>query len=177
MRQCSCRTVCVVSQILVGSHRAGRVDHVAKGNQAGAEEERVELLSRKLPLLYAELGEGDAIFFHCNILHRSDKNTSPNRRWGFLVAYNTSDNSPVYSDCHFSATYRKMEKVRTLGYNSRYSVQHPEPALRGPKPPRGIDHFGSSSAARLGNKIIWYGLSVSWGVGYTVLVAGFLLIE
>jgi hypothetical protein len=35
---------------------------------------------------------GDALFFHSNLLHCSGQNSSPNRRWAFLTAYNTVSN-------------------------------------------------------------------------------------
>eukprot|EP00058_Branchiostoma_floridae_P020840 XP_002606330.1 hypothetical protein BRAFLDRAFT_67572 [Branchiostoma floridae] len=82
-------------KILPGSHRAGRIDHVRIGDQAGADRERVAQLEKSLGLKYVELEPGDAIFFHCNLLHRSDQNRSDRRRWAFLIAYNRADNLPV----------------------------------------------------------------------------------
>ena len=52
---------------------------------------------------------GDALFFHCNVLHRSDKNDSDRRRWAFLIAYNRASNNPVYP--HHHPQYTKLEKV------------------------------------------------------------------
>ena len=43
---------------------------------------------------------GDAIFFHCNVLHRSDRNTSDQRRWAFVISYNRADNNPVKQHHH-----------------------------------------------------------------------------
>lgn len=61
-------------QILVGSHKAGRISHVAQGGQVGADMERVNLLMNRFPLLQAEMSPGDALVFHANMLHRSDQN-------------------------------------------------------------------------------------------------------
>ena len=43
---------------------------------------------------------GDALFFHCNLLHTSSANTSPDRRWAFLCAYNRRSNDPVLPHHH-----------------------------------------------------------------------------
>ena len=53
---------------------------------------------------------GDALFFHSNVLHRSDKNDSDRRRWAFLIAYNRTSNNPVYP--HHHPQYTKLEKVK-----------------------------------------------------------------
>ncbi|XP_023933360.1 uncharacterized protein LOC106152359 [Lingula anatina] len=87
-------------KILPGSHHAGRIAHVKVGDQVGADVERVGHLSRACPLMYAELDPGDAIFFHCNLLHRSDQNSSQHRRLAYLVAYNRVTNSSVYEKIH-----------------------------------------------------------------------------
>nr|KAG5705814.1 hypothetical protein BaRGS_027473 [Batillaria attramentaria] len=52
---------------------------------------------------------GDALFFHCNLLHTSSQNSSPNRRWAFLCAYNRADNNPVKE--HHHPRYTKLHKV------------------------------------------------------------------
>src|SRR5947209_13465926 len=71
-------------QVVRGSHHCGRIDHVLTGDQAGADRERVEeLLKRpeRFPLDYVEMNPGDALFFHPNLLHRSDQNRSEHPRW------------------------------------------------------------------------------------------------
>jgi hypothetical protein len=35
-----------------------------------------------------ELDQGDTLFFHCNLFHKSDKNTSPAARWSLISCYN-----------------------------------------------------------------------------------------
>ena len=54
---------------------------------------------------------GDAVFFHCNLLHRSDQNSSDFRRWAFLVAYNRADNNPMFDHQH--ARYSPLKRVTT----------------------------------------------------------------
>ena len=43
---------------------------------------------------------GDALVFHCNILHKSNANNSERRRWAMLYSYNTRSNeSPIPHHC------------------------------------------------------------------------------
>jgi ectoine hydroxylase-related dioxygenase (phytanoyl-CoA dioxygenase family) len=42
---------------------------------------------------------GDALFFHANLLHRSDQNTSDNPRWSMICCYNAKSNDP-YKESH-----------------------------------------------------------------------------
>ncbi len=53
---------------------------------------------------------GDALFFHSNVLHRSDQNRSNHRRWAFLVSYNRASNNPVVK--HHHPQYTKLNMVR-----------------------------------------------------------------
>ncbi|XP_060575549.1 L-proline trans-4-hydroxylase-like [Ruditapes philippinarum] len=87
-------------QVLEGSHRAGRVEHGLYGGEQGADVERVEELKKFCPLKYVEMNPGDALFFHCNLLHTSDINSSESRRLGFLPAYNRKSNDPVIDSHH-----------------------------------------------------------------------------
>lgn len=86
-------------QVLRGSHLAGRIDHVLAGDQAGANLERVEELARRLELVHVEMEPGDAIFFDCNLLHRSDQNRSEYPRWSLICCYNAARNDP-YKESH-----------------------------------------------------------------------------
>ncbi|QGY47477.1 phytanoyl-CoA dioxygenase family protein [Maribellus comscasis] len=96
-------------QVLKGSHKMGRVNHVLTGDQAGADLERVEEIKKRLELIYVELEKGDAVFFHSNLLHRSDRNNSENPRWAMICCYNTKTNNP-YKESHHPR-YTKLEKV------------------------------------------------------------------
>ena len=62
--------------MIEGSHRLGRIDHVLTGQQAGADRDRVGEVLERLPLVHVEMQPGDALYFHPNMLHRSDRNTS-----------------------------------------------------------------------------------------------------
>jgi len=56
-------------QVVRGSHRLGRIDHVPVGDQAGADGARVEEILKRLDLVYVEMEPGDTLFFHANLLH------------------------------------------------------------------------------------------------------------
>ncbi|CAL1548219.1 unnamed protein product [Lymnaea stagnalis] len=81
-------------QVLRGSHRCGRIEHGIVADQTGADLDRVAELEKKLESLYVEMGPGDALFFHGNLLHTSSANTSDLRRWAILSCYNSIHNSP-----------------------------------------------------------------------------------
>jgi len=81
-------------QVLGGSHAMGRVNHDRINEQTMANPEHVEAAIARFPIVYLELDPGDAVFFHCNLLHRSDANRSDHRRWNFIASYNTVANKP-----------------------------------------------------------------------------------
>lgn len=97
-------------QVLRGSHKAGRVEHgVLPGEQVGANAERVEWMLKRYERVHVELDPGDALFFHCNVMHRSDQNRSPDRRWTVLFCYNAASNDPFVA--HHHPGYTKLHKV------------------------------------------------------------------
>ncbi len=96
-------------QVIRGSHQAERVDHLLTGQQAGADVERVNELLKRLELVYVELEPGDTLFFHCNLLHRSDRNRSENPRWSMICCYNAARNDP-YKESHHPR-YTPLHKV------------------------------------------------------------------
>ena len=87
-------------QVIRGSQKMGRIDHVKTGTQTGADLERVAAALERMELVYCELDPGDAIFFHGNTLHRSDQNTSENPRWSLICCYNTRHNDPYKESKH-----------------------------------------------------------------------------
>lgn len=96
-------------QVLVGSHRMGRIEHGKTGDQSGADLRRVDEAQKRLELRYLEADPGDAIFFHCNLLHRSDQNHSPHPRWSLICCYNAARNDPYEESRH--PRYSPLEKV------------------------------------------------------------------
>ena len=97
-------------QVVQGSHLCGRIEHgLLAGAQVGADLTRVEEILKRMPVVYAEMEPGDALFFHCNTLHRSDANRSPNRRWTTLFCYNAASNDPYRE--HHHPRYTPLVKV------------------------------------------------------------------
>lgn len=86
-------------QVIDGSHRCGRLEHRLTGEQAGADLERVQQILKRMSLVYIEMEPGDALFFHPNLLHRSDPNYSDYSRWAMICCYNAKSNDP-YHDSH-----------------------------------------------------------------------------
>jgi len=96
-------------QVLKGSHHLGRIDHVLTGDQAGADMERVTQARERLELIHCEMMKGDALFFDCNLLHRSDQNRSDYPRWTLICCYNAARNNP-YRESHHPR-YTPLKKV------------------------------------------------------------------
>lgn len=96
-------------QVLRGSHLMGRIDHGKTGDQTGADMERVNAALERLELVYIEAEPGDALFFHCNLLHRSDQNRSPHPRWSLICCYNAARNDPYKESRH--PRYTPLTKV------------------------------------------------------------------
>jgi ectoine hydroxylase len=96
-------------QVLKGSHHIGRIDHGKTGEQTGADMERVEVALERHELVYIECEPGDALFFHSNLLHRSDQNNSANPRWSLICCYNAARNDPYKESRH--PRYTPLVKV------------------------------------------------------------------
>ena len=117
-------------QVLRGSHLAGRVDHgVLPGEQVGADPRRVEEMRKTMELVYAELDPGDGLFFHANVMHRSDANRSDQRRWTVLFCYNAARNNPYLE--HHHPQYTPLHKVSDDAVKAA-GVKHAQ---------AGADHF------------------------------------
>lgn len=81
-------------QVIKGTHKMGRIEHGFAGEQVGASQHYVDLALKTKELVYVELKPGDALFFHSNLLHRSEANLSENSRWSLISCYNRSSNVP-----------------------------------------------------------------------------------
>ncbi|MFD2101273.1 phytanoyl-CoA dioxygenase family protein [Flagellimonas iocasae] len=97
-------------QVIRGSHKMGRVNHILSGDQAGADMERVNEVLKVREKVYCEMEPGDALFFHSNLLHASDANKSEHPRWSMICCYNKASNNP-FKDSHHPF-YTKLHKVR-----------------------------------------------------------------
>ena len=96
-------------QVIRGSPHLGRIEHVLTGDQAGADQERVAEVLKRLELVYVEMERGDVLFFHANLLHRSDQNHSDKPRWSMICCYNAARNDP-YKESHHPR-YTPLKKV------------------------------------------------------------------
>jgi hypothetical protein len=81
-------------QVLKGTHKMQRFEHSFVGEQQGADHAFVNEALKTNELVYVELKAGDVLFFHSNVLHRSDANRSDYPRWSVISAYNLSHNVP-----------------------------------------------------------------------------------
>lgn len=95
-------------QVISGSHKMGRINHGFAGEQVGADMVMVNHALKTLKLVYVELQPGDALFFHPNLIHRSEANLSESPRWSIISCYNSLDN-PAYNDQ--SSSWRTPVKI------------------------------------------------------------------
>jgi len=96
-------------QVIKGSHHMGRVEHGKFGGQFCADPERVEKALEQLELVHCELEPGSGLFFHGNLLHRSDDNTSERSRWSLICCYNAARNNPFKE--HHHPQYTPLKKM------------------------------------------------------------------
>jgi ectoine hydroxylase-related dioxygenase (phytanoyl-CoA dioxygenase family) len=90
-------------QVIKGTHKMGRIEHGFSGEQVGASQHYVDLALKTQEIIYVEIKAGDALFFHSNLLHRSEANLSDNSRWSLISCYNRSSNVP-YNEPSKSST-------------------------------------------------------------------------
>jgi ectoine hydroxylase-related dioxygenase (phytanoyl-CoA dioxygenase family) len=88
-------------QVIRGSHKMGRVEHGFAGEQVGAAQRYVDLALKTMELVYVQLKPGDALFFHSNLIHRSEANRSESARWSLISCYNRASNV-AYNEKHAS---------------------------------------------------------------------------
>lgn len=79
-------------QVLKGSHKMGRLEHLFAGEQQGADAPFMEEALKLFERVYVELEPGDVLFFHSNTLHMSEANLSDKPRWSLISVYNLSYN-------------------------------------------------------------------------------------
>jgi ectoine hydroxylase-related dioxygenase (phytanoyl-CoA dioxygenase family) len=79
-------------QVIKGSNKLGRVNHGFSGEQVGADITMVNNALQTMELVYCNLEAGDALFFHSNLLHRSEANLSDYPRWSIISCYSLQSN-------------------------------------------------------------------------------------
>ena len=105
-------------QVIKGSHLMGRIDHNKTGDQTGADIDRVNEALKHLELVYCEMEPGTALFFHSNLLHRSDANRSPNPRWSLICCYNAARNPCKGRQNHPEYSYLEKwpdDRIKEIG--------------------------------------------------------------
>lgn len=95
-------------EVLKGSHHIGRINHNATGDQKGADMTFVTEAEKHHELIKVELEPGDTLFFHCNLLHKSNQNKSDHPRWAMIAAYCGDSAKPFKEN---SLVYRPLNKV------------------------------------------------------------------
>ena len=125
-------------QVIKGTHKMGRIEHGFAGEQVGASQHYVDLALKTMEHVYVELSAGDALFFHSNLLHRSEGNTSDKPRWSLISCYNRASNVP-YNEPSGSSTV-PLEAVpdealmawqgEGLGEGSNFLVKEKDEALK-----------------------------------------------
>lgn len=113
-------------QVIRGSHKMGRIEHGITGDQTGADLERVEAALKRMELVYCEMEPGTVLFFHSNLLHRSDQNKSDDPRWSLICCYNTKGNDSYKDDPHLQ--YKPLdvwpdERILDIGRKQWEQIQ------------------------------------------------------
>ena len=71
--------------------------------------EHVDALIAQRGIVHVEMEPGDCLYFHCNMLHRSDQNRSEHPRWSMICSYNAARNNPIRD--HHHPRYTPLVKV------------------------------------------------------------------
>ncbi len=97
-------------QVVPGSHHLGRLEHGVRGNQAGADPERTAAAIARLGVKPCVMPAGSALFFHANLIHGSEANTSERPRRAYICCYNAFSNIPYGGKGH-----GRPEPIRLVG--------------------------------------------------------------
>ena len=81
-------------QVLKGSHTLDRLNHLREEGQTNVDKPYLNAAVKRFDHLHVQMDPGDALVFHCNLLHRSDANTSDTYRWSYICSYNAVRNVP-----------------------------------------------------------------------------------
>ncbi len=94
-------------EVLRGSHRLGRLSHMAKGSQTGADAERLAKIKPLFEHVHIEMSPGSVVFFDCQLLHGSAPNLSATHRRSFIICYNALTN-PTLEPGHRSPLHQSV---------------------------------------------------------------------
>ena len=76
------------------SHKFGRIDHIPTGHSNSADPEYVTEALKRYEVVPCILNPGDAVVFHCNLLHGSGPNLTDKHRSLIMCSYNALENDP-----------------------------------------------------------------------------------
>ena len=96
-------------QVLKGSHKLGRIEHGQTGDQTGADMERMGVVLEHLEIVHCEMEPGTQLFFHSNLLHRSDPNESDDSRWALICCYSAVSNATFRPEAK-AGQYERLER-------------------------------------------------------------------
>jgi len=99
-------------EVIRGSHRCGRIEHIPVGRSMGADPQWVEWLLERNDLILCDMTPGDCVFFHSNVLHSSGPNLTNRPRTVLQVSYNAVDSAPP--DNSLSFTGHRFEPLNTI---------------------------------------------------------------
>lgn len=124
-------------QVIRGSHKLGRVNHGFAGEQIGADSVMVDNALKTMELVYCEIEAGDAIFFHSNLMHRSEANLAEYPRWSIISCYSLQSNL-AYNETSTSwktpidivPDNAVLEWVADTFSNTEFLKKENEPALK-----------------------------------------------
>jgi ectoine hydroxylase len=89
--------------VVPGSHKRGRIDPYYDENTsykfwAVPKEELISVLKESPKPVPVVGPAGTCMVFHCNLLHASGHNLSPEDRWHIYISFNTCANAPKITD-------------------------------------------------------------------------------
>ena len=90
------------------------MDHHQDSREQTGDRERIKELEKRLECVYIEADPGDALFFHCNLLHASDRNNTNGSRRVLISCFNTKKNNPYKEIAHASYTPLNISKYNSI---------------------------------------------------------------
>ncbi|MBC20291.1 MAG: phytanoyl-CoA dioxygenase family protein [Planctomycetaceae bacterium] len=107
-------------QVIPSSHKMGRLDHQQTGQQAAVEQDRMDAILKLYSPREILMQSGDVLFFHPNLLHRSNSNRSTQPRWAMICCYNARTNNPFKVSHHPCYTpLARLPDSSILSFGSR----------------------------------------------------------
>jgi hypothetical protein len=142
-------------QVLKGSHKLGRLDHGAAGEQAGVEARMLAKARAKFPTVDCIMAPGDVLFFHSNTLHASGPNLSDKWRRAMIVAWNGTSNAP-FEDNGISPmphALKEVDDTAILAMGARGHQSGSEAAADFLEEKRNVDKFAGDGIEKFDAKV------------------------